>query len=327
MSLGKYELDQSVVLGEGGQGVVFHGTTVATKKQVAIKVVDLQKKFAKLCFESECRTSKVLSSKLSNICFIDDIIKTPDLGYLIMKKYDCDLFTFMSSRKSPFTENELKTFFAKICYGVKEIHRKRIAHLDIRPHNILIKLDTMEPYISDFGCAFAPHGNNSNSKRKRETVQSIPSLGFRGTKAFAAPEVFTAKSYDPFRADIYSLGVLLYYLSTHHYPKVKTTFAKTIDISTIKSHVPSPCYKLLLNLLNTNPAERFCIDQVLESPYLCGKVKVSFISRLIHQNTTITGVERSTFSPLDTNDEEIEKSKSVSFNNFNNTERSRIEFI
>lgn len=97
-------------------------------------------------------------------------------------------------------------YLRQIVAGLSYLHNKHLAHLDIKPDNILLDAK-MRCYLSDFGTSkflVQPHESD------RGTGHAALLSGFRGTPAFAAPEVVAAVNYDPFSADIWSLGVTFY---------------------------------------------------------------------------------------------------------------------
>jgi serine/threonine protein kinase len=97
--------------------------------------------------------------------------------------------------------------------GLEFMHSLKIIHRDIKPENILLNKDSsgnLIPKISDFG--LAKSYNNAGGSSFTQARMAM------GTLFFMAPEQMTdAKNVDE-RADIYSLGVSLYYLLTGKYP-------------------------------------------------------------------------------------------------------------
>ena len=84
----------------------------------------------------------------------------------------------------------------QICEGLEYCHQNGIAHVDLKPDNILLSSDNTIK-LADFGLSdFNP------SEEKRSEV--------KGTKIYMAPEVLKGELYDPFRADIWSLGITLF---------------------------------------------------------------------------------------------------------------------
>ena len=74
------------------------------------------------------------------------------------------------------TAEEIRIILNGIARGLKEIHKRKIVHRDIKPQNIVINLDTSEPTIIDYGMAL-------DLKRECEFKKC-------GTLAYMAPEVY-----------------------------------------------------------------------------------------------------------------------------------------
>jgi hypothetical protein len=126
------------------------------------------------------------------------------IGY-VMEKMSCSLLEY--SQKLNCSQNTSEQFqqllpkFCEVALALAFTHSHRIAHLDVKPENILLD-DNNTSKLSDFGCA---HSIQS-------TLQST--LSTRGTHFFMAPEIVPEKgsSWDPFCADVYSFGVTMYVL-------------------------------------------------------------------------------------------------------------------
>ena len=94
--------------------------------------------------------------------------------------------------------------------GMDYLHNNNITHIDLKPENILIFTD-FRIKISDFGLSKLI--NNTSVSRFR-TMTGV------GTPAFMAPEILgriRGVSPKPFKTDIYSLGLTVYYLMTMQY--------------------------------------------------------------------------------------------------------------
>ena len=108
---------------------------------------------------------------------------------------------------SKLTDDALyKTIFS-IAQSLNHLHANHIAHHDLKPQNILITMDRV--ILIDFG----------DSKKLNSETSLLPideGIGL-GTLAYTAPELLSKKSsdYSPFAADVYSFGVLLFYLLNH----------------------------------------------------------------------------------------------------------------
>ena len=109
-----------------------------------------------------------------------------------------ELFNYIYCAKCGLSERHSKVIFAKILKGVQACHSKGICHRDLKMQNILVDAD-FNPKICDFG--FATENNDHLTE-------------YLGTQAYASPEILRNRAYDGFKADIFSLGVVLITLTT-----------------------------------------------------------------------------------------------------------------
>ena len=276
MNIGDYTIQIKGSLGTGGQGSVFKGRNNKTGEKVAIKVIDLSTTENRKAFESEFQALSVKSKYIKNVVEILGTFQNEKSGFVVMKRYDCDLFTvaFEERDNALLPELVVKELFRKICNGVKYLHREGVAHLDIKPENILIDRNTMEPYICDFGNAFT---SCCKKKKDRSNSISVPALGYRGTRRYSSPEMdFSPFFYDPFKADIYSLGITLYNLLVGSYPT--ENIDGSINLDGFAASHSNDCVNLLQRLLNSDPNERISVEEILKHPYLT-PIKVSFLAK------------------------------------------------
>src|SRR5438046_7918800 len=111
--------------------------------------------------------------------------------------------------------NDLLDLFIKSCHAIQHAHQKGIIHRDIKPSNILVTLHdgVPVPKVIDFGIAKATQQELTNKTLFTQFQQFI------GTPAYISPEQAEMSGLDiDTRADIYSLGVLLYELRTRRTP-------------------------------------------------------------------------------------------------------------
>ena len=137
-----------------------------------------------------------------------DFSKEGDFLFYVMPKYDGyqNLGRLAYTKESPFLKRpaECLEFIAKICEALQVAHDKKIVHRDIRPDNILVHVDALEPVLLDFGCC------------QVDGDESITLLDEGvGTKDYMAPECEPGSGSDPTAsADIYSLGKVLWSIVT-----------------------------------------------------------------------------------------------------------------
>ena len=115
-----------------------------------------------------------------------------------------ELADFIIYTKSGLGEFKSKAFFYKIVKAIQSIHQKGICHRDIKMENILLTED-FSPKIGDFGAAL----DNSNI----EEIEKSKSQKCFGTDGFISPKKLNTNDYDLFKADIFSLGAILFYLA------------------------------------------------------------------------------------------------------------------
>ena len=256
-SIGQYLLGNKIE--EGSQGKVVIGQETTTGKTVAIKIIDLSKSRGKAAYRLEDATrSRIANKKSKNLCNIANCFKSRGYGFVIMKKYEEDLFEFLTTQEKPLEEKEVKKIFYKICQGVRELHQSGIAHLDIKPENILLDSNRNFP-ICDFGSVFLLNDRSIYSKPKERKQFSCTGLRFRGTQQYSAPEVEN-NEFNPFQADIYSIGAILYVLLHQIFPARGESLVLSADIS-------QNCSKLISSLMNENPLLRPTIEEVINHPW------------------------------------------------------------
>jgi len=208
MPLGRYSVQ--VRVGVGGMGAVYRGTQLSLGRPVAIKVLRVNDghDFAfEDRFSREARAMATLNHP--NIVAIHDY---GHLGseylYFVMEFVDgTDLGEVMSrGRMTPELTLQL---MPQICAGLEYAHSRGIVHRDIKPANIMLTRQG-EVKITDFGLA---KDVARSSNRPTETHMVM------GTPEYAAPEQFNAHREVDHRADIYSLGVMMYQMLTGALPR------------------------------------------------------------------------------------------------------------
>ena len=137
------------------------------------------------------------------------------------------------------------------------IHGCNIAHHDIKPANIL--LDSHGNLkISDFGLS-----------KSYDASHQDPSSDFKGTMPFMAPEVIRRIPYDPFKADVWSLGITLYNMATSELPfqsKDPKILKELINLG--KYVIPGTAPKLVREVIKAalivDPAERPTMNDLMK---------------------------------------------------------------
>jgi len=212
--IGPYKLLQ--VIGEGGMGTVYLAQQERpVRRRVALKIIKLgmDTKHVVARFEAERQALSMMEHP--NIARALDVGAT-DTGrpYFVMELVKGLAITRYCDEKR-LTVNERLELFKAICNAVQHAHQKGIIHRDLKPSNILVaEYDKQAvPKIIDFGLAKALHQPLTDKTMFTRLGQVV------GTLEYLSPEQSQMSQLDvDTRADIYSLGVLLYELLTGSLP-------------------------------------------------------------------------------------------------------------
>jgi len=205
------ELEIVSVLGAGGMGAVFKARQKVLERTVALKILNKRlasdKQFVAR-FQREAKAMAKLDH--SNIVGIHDFGERGGFYFLVMEYVDGgDLKQLIEQeRLAPVAALSL---IPQMCEAVQFAHDQGITHRDIKPANILIDR-TGRVKVADFGLAKLTQGGDLENSFK-----TLPGTTM-GTPFYMAPEQMAdAESVDQ-RADIYSLGVVIYQVLTGSLP-------------------------------------------------------------------------------------------------------------
>jgi eukaryotic-like serine/threonine-protein kinase len=204
------------VLGQGGMGLVYEAEQLEPlRRMVALKVIrrgmDTEEVLAR--FEGERQALAVMDHP--NIARAFDAGTTEDgLPYFVMELVaGVPINEYCDTHKLDI-RHRLELFVA-VCKGVQHAHQKGVIHRDLKPSNILVRVTDGKPVptIIDFGIAKAVDTRLSEKG-------FVTALGeMVGTPVYMSPEQAEASGLDiDTRADIYSLGMVLYELVTGMLP-------------------------------------------------------------------------------------------------------------
>ena len=206
--LGRYEVEKE--LGKGAMGVVYLGKDPKINRVVAIKTMALAEEFeadeledVKSRFFREAETAGRLQHP--NIVTIYDAGEEHDLAYIAMEFLEGKDLTAHTKGDSLLALPTVMGIVFKSAMALDYAHKQNVVHRDIKPANIMYEPSKKQVKLTDFGIARI----TDSSKTKTGMVL--------GTPSYMSPEQLSGKKVDG-RSDLFSLGVMLYQMTTGNLP-------------------------------------------------------------------------------------------------------------
>ncbi|XP_070156321.1 serine/threonine-protein kinase SIK3 isoform X1 [Polyergus mexicanus] len=256
--VGYYELEKTI--GKGNFAVVKMATHVVTKSKVAIKIIDKTKlneeNLAKIF--REVHIMKRL--RHPHIIRLYQVMETEKMIYLVTEYAPGGEIFDHLVRNGRMPEPEARRIFRQIVLAVRYLHQQRVVHRDLKAENLLLDADN-NIKLADFGFS-------------NEYTPGVPLNTWCGSPPYAAPEIFEGKHYDGPRADVWSLGVVLYVLVCGALPFDGPTMQllRSVVVSgkfRIPFFMSADCEKLIRHMLVVEPERRLSISQILTHSWMC----------------------------------------------------------
>ncbi|XP_054157212.1 testis-specific serine/threonine-protein kinase 2-like [Oppia nitens] len=305
-------------IGKGSNSKVMYGIKINTQQPIACKILEINdyyntnNKDRQNIWESFKRELVLLvREKHRNIIqvfdhfIVEEKVKNKFCCYIVMElskqgsvKYqmldeNTDDYNMKKYRK--LSETKTKLYFRDTANGLQYLHNKQIAHKDLKLGNLLVFIDNNGQEmvkIADFG--------TSRVSYKEDVVKEYKCFG---TVEYMSPQIFkiyvyintdqkidNLKKYNPFQADLWSLGVCLYVMICAKIPFLpnncetykdlnlnldtyksiyQNMIIKNYDISNNTRHTYTEhCFDILSKLLHPNTRDRITIDGVLQHNWL-----------------------------------------------------------
>ena len=217
---GRYKLLEEI--GQGGMGTVWAAEqTMPVRRKVALKLIKagMDSRSVLARFEAE-RQALALMDHPNIAKVLDGGLTESGRPYFVMEYVKGVPITEYCDATRLSVEERLN-LFVQVCSALQHAHQKGIIHRDLKPSNILVAPydDKPVPKVIDFGLAKAMH--QSLTEKTLYTAHEM----VLGTPLYMSPEQAQLNNLDvDTRADIYSLGVLLYELLTGTTPLERKRF-------------------------------------------------------------------------------------------------------
>ncbi len=257
-------------LGEGGMGVVYAAQHVDLREKRAIKVMrssllaDAERVER---FRREARSAARLKSP--HVCKVLDVGKLDDgTPYLVLEHLEGKDIKAVLKERRTLPVAEAVGYAIQACDALAEAHRIGIVHRDIKPGNLFLAETPKgghEIKILDFGVAKVPP-KDVDDDDEEGAGQITQHAQMIGTPAYMAPEQMRAARQVDGRADLWSLGIILYRMLTSEMPfqgkdqlDVITAIMSDPPIppSRFRRDIPAALEAVLLRCLEKEPERRF----------------------------------------------------------------------
>jgi len=257
--IGRYEIVEE--LGRGAMGSVFKAKDPAVGRIVALKTIHTtalegaQSEEYRTRFYREARASGVLAHP--GIVPVFDVGEDQGAPFLVMEFVEGRTLAEAIKKGERFTLDRVCEIGQQIAEALGYAHRQGVIHRDIKPANILMTSKEVygseRPRITDFGIA----------KLASSDITTTGQL--LGTPSFMPPEQFTGSPIDG-RADLFSLGVILYSLATGEQPfpgetmtavSYKVVYTEPVPPAKLNPAIPGRIEAVILKCLAKSPADRY----------------------------------------------------------------------
>ncbi|GIV57923.1 MAG: hypothetical protein KatS3mg042_0836 [Rhodothermaceae bacterium] len=251
----RYEVIEKI--GSGSMGAVYKARDVRLDRYVALKVLPPGLRDHPELLERFKREARVLARmKHPGVASVYDADVESDFPFMVMELVEGENLEQILQARGPLPVDEVIRLGIEVAEGLEHIHCHRIVHRDIKTANIVLGPEG-RAVITDFGIAF---------------VASLPRLshGMLGTPEYMSPEQADGRPMDG-RADLYSVGVVLYECLTGRVPFERTGESLTAltdllrriltetppPLRTLRPDVPVWLAEVVERCLAKDPNDRF----------------------------------------------------------------------
>jgi serine/threonine-protein kinase len=258
-TIGRYEIVDE--LGQGAMGTVFRAHDPSMDRMVALKTILMGALLGshgdefRQRFYREARAAGALAHP--GIVPVFDVGEHEGQPYLVMEYVNGRTLADAMKKGERVSMDRVCEIGQQLAEALGHAHRKGVVHRDIKPANILMTnaeaYGIERPRITDFGVA-------------KMTAGEITTTGqMLGTPAFMPPEQFTGAPIDG-RTDLFSLGVILYWMATGEQPfpgetmttvSYKIVHTEPVPPARLNPLVPALLDKVIMKCLSKSPADRY----------------------------------------------------------------------
>lgn len=250
------------IVGQGGMGIVFRADDTRLSRVVALKV--MQPRFAsdvamRQRFLREARAMAAIKS--DHVVTVYEVGVASNLPFLVMELLEGDALEVYHKKVGQLPLLQVVRIGREAAQGLAAAHARGLIHRDIKPDNLWLEAQTGRIKILDFGLA----------RVNTDSAQLSQAGVILGTPAFMAPEQARGDSVDH-RADLFSLGCVLYWLCTNERPFKGPDVLSTLTAlashdpqppQTLSVDIPAALSELIMQLLQKDPGRRPAFSQAV----------------------------------------------------------------
>jgi serine/threonine-protein kinase len=279
---GRYQIEKT--LGNGGMANVYRALDLTLERAVALKV--LREDYSSdPAFRERFRQEATAAANLAH----PNIVTVHDFGidqghlFIVMEFVPGTDLNSILQKRGRFTIDEALPLIRQACAGIGYAHRAGLVHCDVKPHNFLITPDNRLK-VTDFGIARALASINPEEKMKIVW----------GSPQYFSPEQAAGSAPSP-ASDVYSLGVVMYYMLTGRLPFTAATIPELIEMHRtapptpprrFNPAIPPALEEIILKVLSKEPSARYrTADQL-------GRVLMTFNEQLSPQPASFQQVPK-----------------------------------
>jgi len=248
------------LLGEGGFAAVFRCREASLGRDVAIKVLDLDRSPDPNLAERFMREAQLIAQlEHPSIVPIHKVGRRKDVLYIVMRCVDGPSLRQLLTEHKRLSVGDAARIARQVADALAYAHSEGIVHRDIKPDNILIDHKTGVVLVTDFGIAKAAQAAKAGTGPLTTEGMVI------GTPQYMSPEQAAGDPVDG-RSDIYSLGVVLYQMIAGQPPfdgeSSASFLAKQLTVPPptlrrTRGDVPPELAGIVARTLEKDPARRF----------------------------------------------------------------------
>ncbi len=283
---GRYQIIEE--LGRGGMGKVYKVLDKEVNAKVALKLIKPEIASDKKTierFRNELKVARDIAHK--NVCRMYDLGKEEGAYYITMEYVSGEDLKSFIRRAGFLSAGKAISIASQVCEGLDEAHRLGVVHRDLKPQNIMIDKEG-NARIMDFGIA-----------RSLRTKGITGSGVMIGTPEYMSPEQVDGKEADQ-RADIYSLGVILYEMVTGRVPfEGDTPFSIGVKQKSevpqppkeINQQIPDDLNRLILRCMEKEKESRYQSVDELQSELMGLEKGIPTTERIVPERKPLTSRE------------------------------------